>query len=105
MAYTRKKDHTKAKLCREKVEVLEFDPEEREKYLVAQSKRRKTRKKQQILLMEEQKKEARREKRKNQKAKESKRAEIAQRVIETAMGKEEETEERIGNSIVTIREL
>lgn len=105
MGYTRKKDHTKAKLCKEKVKVLEFIPEEREAYLHNQSKRRKTQKKQKLQEIEEQKKEAKREKRRTQKAKEAERAYVAQRVISTAMKKEEDKREVIGNSIVTIREL
>ncbi|EHY65134.1 hypothetical protein NEAUS04_2558 [Nematocida ausubeli] len=105
MGLTRKKDKTKAKLCKERVKSLVFVEEERETYLKAQKKRKITAKKQKYLLMEEQKKEAKKEKRKEYRRREADRAEIAQRVIEASMQKEEETKERIGNAYVTIREL
>ncbi|KAI5191448.1 hypothetical protein NEMIN01_1524 [Nematocida minor] len=105
MAKTRKKDKTKGKLCKEKVDTIEFVAEERENYLKALSKRKKTKKKQHYIMIEEQKKEAKREKRKSHRIRETERADIAQRVLDSAMQREEEKETKIGNSIVTIREL
>ncbi|KAI5127808.1 hypothetical protein NEPAR06_0989 [Nematocida parisii] len=105
MGLTRKKDRTKAKLCKEKVTSLVFVEAEREAYLKAQKKRKITAKKQKYIMMEEQKREAKKEKRKEYRRRATERAEIAQRVLDASMQKEEEVKTKIGNSLVTIREL
>lgn len=105
MGLTRKKDQTKGKICRERVESLEFVEEEREAYLKAQSKRRVTAKKKKYLEREEEKREAKREKRKEERRRELERADIAERLLERSQRKEDLIEKQIGNSHVTIREL
>ncbi|KAH9385541.1 uncharacterized protein NEMAJ01_0437 [Nematocida major] len=105
MGFTRKKDQTKGKICKERIKSLEFVEEDREAYLNSMKKRRVTAKKKRHLMREEEKKEAKREKRREQKKRELERADLAQKVLESTQGEKEEVRMVIGSSIVTIKEL
>ncbi|KAI5185606.1 hypothetical protein NEHOM01_0932 [Nematocida homosporus] len=100
----RKRSQRHAKLSKEANPVIEFDPEERENYLKAQSKRRITARRKRKLQEEEEKRESQRQKNREHKQRQKDQAELAQRVREAAI-KKEETQTQIGNSIVTIKEL